>query len=64
MVEDKKSKAKDPKKREKIIRIEGRERVELFADHCDEFNNRIEGDLDTVSFSTLCEFITGDDKNE
>ena len=59
-VEDKKCKEEYPKKREKIIRIEGRERVEQFADHCDEFNNRVEGDLDTIRFNTLCEFITGD----
>jgi len=62
-VDDKKQKVVDQKKREKIIRIEGQERVEQFVDHCDDFDAKVCKEMEklgTKKFNYLCERITGD----
>ena len=64
-LEKKKKKEVDPKKRQKIVRIEGRQRIEQFADHCDDFNIKVSEEilkLGKDQFNSLCDFITGDEK--
>ena len=58
----KRAKEPDPKKRLKIQHVEGRELVEQYADHCDEFNATIKDIMKTFDKSQLTElldFISG-----
>jgi len=64
-VDDKKRNEVDQKKREKIVHVKGRERIELFADHCDDFDAKVVeemGRLDIAKFNSLRNFMTGDEK--
>jgi len=55
----------DREKRKKILCIESRERIELFADHRNDFDVKVSEEmtkLGLVKFNSLYDFITGHEK--